>query len=93
MFKVVHIKSHCLQTYKLHHVILKRFFKGINLLKLNFFVYISAYLNIAVLKTLWITVMLVPIYEGQSICNASYFFLLYFSRKLKYNYIALKLQH
>ena len=28
-------------------------------------------------------------YEGQSISNASYFFfLLYFSRKLKYNYIA-----
>ena len=27
-------------------------------------------------------------YEGQSISNASYFFFLYSSRKLKYNYIA-----
>jgi len=27
-------------------------------------------------------------YEGQSISNASYVFHLYFSRKLKYNYIA-----
>ena len=28
------------------------------------------------------------LYEGQSVSNASYLFLLYFSRKLKYNYIA-----
>ena len=32
-------------------------------------------------------------YEGQSISNASYVFHLYFSRKLKYNYIAWKPQH
>ena len=35
----------------------------------------------------------IGLYEGQSISNASYLFLLYFSRKLKYNYTAWKPQH
>ena len=35
-----------------------------------------------------ITIIILFMYEGQSISNASYFFLLYFSRKLKYNFIA-----
>ena len=37
--------------------------------------------------------MYVCMYEGQSISNASYYFHLYFARKLKYNYIAWKPQH
>ena len=39
-------------------------------------------------NTLYRLKFLLVTYEGQSISNASYFFLLYFLRKLKYNCIA-----